>query len=416
MIHINSSNRIKQDKYVIDNTFLLENNPLKIKDNLLYIKIVEGIPKQINKILLSGIEENIVYLKLFTKYNNTFATPLQFINKYLRIEINPSIYNIDELNNPIYVEISGFINNIGNIHKKELNRTHNILFNIPGHNNNNYNSFYIELSKDFIGNFEYDDMFLYNIKLKFKHFGGISINNFELIKEVYSIDNNNIMIKLPYNGYYNECFGGSNVILSIVGDIIKGYPNPSNYFIDFEKNYNIKSIEFIGAIFPNPCNVLNKIIKWEYIDDDTIYSLEITSGYYEKKDFENYINNTIKNIIKKDLTVIINNDVIFKSNTQFRLIIDDNITNFSNVIKYPNFISNNQYFFMSINGLDNIETTGKNKIFAKIINNTTIIPSKIEFESNINLSGINISFIDENNSFIDFQNQDHSYIIKLHSS
>jgi hypothetical protein len=237
------------------------------------------------------------------------------------------------------VMLSGFdINNtvdfIGNVPVNFLNSTHRVHFINPDGTNNLYinvpdgtgkvnkiTGFYIELPfafkastdnknplpKDIYGNMVID--------INFKYIGGIAINalnsdipitsaNINGYQTVVATTRDTISIRLKKNTYYIEptplnnpeigerpvFFGGSNVFISKITEIIGGNNNPNNYTIELPESINnVFMIQLKNTIFPKTSKVFQKLknnkIYWQNLSDgDIVYEVEVDEGSYSTEE------------------------------------------------------------------------------------------------------------------------------------
>jgi len=230
----------------------------------------------------------------------------------------------------MYVTLSGFIGDfIGtNISTNFLNSTHRIYLTNPDSTGNtlintangagqveNITGFYILLPEPFnatslppLDPTLYKDMV---ITIGFQYIGGIPFNtinadlpitnlNINGYHTIFSTTRDTISIKVNKDTYYIEPtpntkpeigqvqikFGGENIYVSKVEEIVGGFQQPNNYIIDLPKAYhNIIMIKLISTIFPNSSRLFRKSknnkIYWQNLDDgDIVYNAEINEGNY----------------------------------------------------------------------------------------------------------------------------------------
>jgi hypothetical protein len=448
-IHIDSSQIDKKNKLNIINTYILDNNPLRIEKDLLWIKLDTDDNKVFlnNKIILNGIEEKKIIIKTLIKTEDGFVSSLKFAGKYLQINSPPLLdHNLETiLQSDIHVDINGFKTGIGNISVNDLNRSHKIIY-----KNSDY--FLIQLNNIFDNTKWHTIQNSYNISLKFKHYGGIPLDILELPYIVQNTQNDEISIRLPFEGFFKNPFGGDTVTLSVVSNIIKGYPNVNNYHIDLDRKYKVNQIEISGAIFPNSMyniNLPNNKLYYQYIDNPEILFVIFPEKKYEVDEFIEYFNNSQKQDHDNITINITNNMTIFTSYSKFRIRMDFddsiNILGFRNIgkpgsiTKYDHIINNTdlyesetnskelifppikfnkqEYILMLLNNYNNINTLRTNiTFFTKIIpkeENTIIVPNKIIFNEPQELSFLDIQFIDSEGRLINFGNRDHSFILSF---
>lgn len=437
-IHIDSSHIDKKERLIISDKYILNKNPLKIEQNILWIKNIFNQNLLNKNIILSGIEENIIILKTLIKTEDNYIPSIEFINDYLKINCNPIMNkNYDR---DIYVEISGFKSNIGNISFNDLNRCHKIIY-------HDINSFLVKLNNNFDNSDWHNRKNSYNISLKFKHYGGIPINLLESRYIVKYNQDDRIGIELPYEGSYCDDFGGDYVGLSVISDIKRDSNN--DYHIDLGKRIKVKQIEIINGIFTkNIYNITNNnIFYYQFIDIDNILSITFPPGYYTIDKFIDYFNKNQKENRNININIFVNNNVTFKSEYKFRIRMDFSnsidILGFRNIglpgsiTEYGKVINNNDlyegeyckdiicpqikfnnegYILMLLNNFNNINTVNTNiNFFTKIIPNnhkTLIVPNKIILDTEQEISCLDIKFINNNGDVIYFED-DHSIILSL---
>ena len=261
----------------------------------------------------------------------------------------------------MFVKLSGFDISptgtpfLGNIPINFLNSTHRIYFtnpnyqiingltvydpdtviNVPNSNGvvTKITGFYINLEIPFVtnSNTNYDNNnknILNNqintgapmiINMDFHHIGGIPINkinahypidndNIKGSHEVYSVSENTINILLDKKTYYNTKFGGSEMELTVLEKVIKGFNSPNNYSIELPNTINnVVMAKLTSTIFSNTAKVFtsnaankNNKLYWQNQDDgDFIYSIEISSGNYNPLDLQEEIQNKIYAVPRK---------------------------------------------------------------------------------------------------------------------
>lgn len=420
-----------------------------IKQNNLIIKCPNHGLLQNDRIILQGIENKTYTIKNIFSLNNTTVRTvlftqdsfgLAFICNYVSNSSVSFIPNFsigtgisyDELKkydtSNMYVNLSGFdisdygTSQIGNIPINFLNGNHQIYFTNPDTSQielvnipsigmvNNIDGFYIKLPKTFSGTVSTNVM---NISMTFNHIGGIPINklNAEFPVDndhvngyhiIESITKDTITIKLDKPTYYykkinyndtlineNILFGGNDVSITKINNIISGYSSPSNYKIELPKLYkNVFQIKIINSAFPNVSRTFDKYNKyntkiyWQIQNDgDYVYVAEIPSGNYSSMNLSNVITKQINSIDKQ----YYNTDVMTNySNKNYMEITIDEITNTTTFYCYNlAFVINpiifieqsDNKFTLTILQLNHGLSVGQIVKFENFID-TNIIPSK----------------------------------------
>lgn len=363
-----------------------------IKQNNLIIKCPNhGLLKN-DRIILQGIENKTYTIKNIFSLNGTTVRTvlftqdsfaLAFICNYVGNSSVSFIPNFsigtgilyDELKaydtSDMYVNLSGFdisdygTSQIGNIPINFLNGNHRMYFtnpdasqielvNIPSIGTvDKINGFYIMLPKVFSGIVSNNVM---NISMTFNNIGGIAINK---LNAEFPVDNDHvygyhiidsvtkdtITIKIDKPTYYynkiiyndteineNILFGGTDVSITKINNIISGYSSPSNYKIELPKLYkNVFKIKIINSAFPNVSRTFDKYNKyntklyWQIQNDgDVVYTVDIPSGNYSASILADVISKQINSIDKQ----YYNTDIISNySNKNYMEIMIDETTN-----------------------------------------------------------------------------------------
>ena len=266
----------------------------------------------------------------------------------------------------MFVTISGFdisstgMPFVGNIPMNFLNSTHRIYFtnpdykiinginvyspdtliNVPDQNNviSKITGFYIKLQVPFIGtidrikenNYEINTGSPMIINLDFNYIGGIPLNyinahypvdndNAKGSHEVYSVTNNKINIIVNKPTYYkitsnnglsesNVQFGGSELELTVLEKVLKGYSSQNNYTVELPNTiHNVVMAKLTSIVVANTAKVFTDIIGsknnkiyWQNQDDgDFIYSVDITPGNYTPVDLQQEIQSKIYSVPRK---------------------------------------------------------------------------------------------------------------------
>ena len=205
-----------------------------------------------------------------------------------------------------------YINNYYGINSQDLNKKHSVKEIIDD------NNFILSLDNYSLKN---KSSTCGNIGLEFDTIAGIPLNK---INSKYPIDNNHLrgkyqITKIDNNKYQIDLeqiatqtisFGGNNVKNNKVFETIIGYPDIHNYKIHLDRKYeNIKKIELISSEFVNSDMILkdnsfnirqNNILKWQVINDSTVYIKELTQGNYDAVTLGSLITNELSNIKMTD--------------------------------------------------------------------------------------------------------------------
>ena len=155
-----------------------------------------------------------------------------------------------------------------------------------------------------------------------------------------------ITIDLKKTGFLSGTFGGNDVYISLIEDIIIGYPQPNSYIVDLEKEYsNIVMVRMVSSTFPITQKVFmdemsgtskNNSFYWQNIDDgDIVYKISIDTGNYTPDELKRAFELAVQQIPR------VNDNVLFIQNNVIVLDIDaktDKVT-FSSFNKYqPGYI------------------------------------------------------------------------------
>lgn len=368
-INIDSSLRNKSPSYETERPFKLGKDPFKLIHNLnenkSTIKIYYPEHKLIvgDKITINGVQNRKIVLR--TKKNNS---PFQFINgsKYLKIfyddgsdpisQNNPNKKNggladidFDAFNlmtdtdqSNLFIKIDGFQGNIGNIPSSTLNKRQRVYLTIPGQNFDN-RAIYIKLIHKFSDiNSPFIFSTSYNVTITFEYIAGIPINRinsqypinynhlqgYQLVTEV---DKNSFSIDIySQPGTLERNFGGSNIYVSKIISMNKGFSNPNQYSIHLDKVYsNVIYISLVSSEFPNVVqNVkegINNIFYWQNLEDgDKIYKVKLKSGNYTPQSLIYELENAIRTVQRYNFSNI-KNQYINENNIKFDININTNI-------------------------------------------------------------------------------------------
>jgi len=343
------------------------------KQNILVVHYPDHNLEQNDRITLTGIEKTTVSIKnIYTRTTNSGTetktaivfTPgsssVAFICNYdvngvsspMSFDPNFKVGNgitYDYLKgydtSDMFVNISGFDIStsgtpyVGNIPINFLNSTHRIYFINPSGSNTIINvpsngsiskitGFYIKLPIPFSGLPPSNVM---TITMTFNHIGGIPLNvlNAEFpidekrlygYHQVHSITADTISILLNKDTAYRDesdnlagikqaRFGGENVYISKISNLISGYSNPNKYRIELPNViHDVVMVKLLSSAFPNTAKVFtasadikNTKLYWQNQDDgDFLYSIEIEPGNYDTVTLEKLIESKVYDVKRKN--------------------------------------------------------------------------------------------------------------------
>ena len=354
-VHIDSRMREKNTSMILGDSYATSSNPIIFRNNSR--KIYVNFPKNIfsvgDKIIFQNITRpksilnNIITFKKNSKYirilhnshNMTYAPIIDTKNDLLfenieyvdDLPINfnktsdiPDVFNkyYKLRNQPIdfFVNLSNIIgytqNYLGNIPLNYINSRHRIYL-IYIKNQDGYvsdpNSYLIKLEN--ISSINYKDGHKINNTsfIEYEHIYGINVSEFNSklgtyfhIDEVdddgfYTTINTNALIPARYARY-----GGDQIYIQKVMDVIRGYPSPSEYAITLPRTFtDVNKIRVINSIFPNSQRVINQTnnkLYWRNISNiNHIYQLEINPGNYTPETLSNEIRKKFKSSHLGDL-------------------------------------------------------------------------------------------------------------------
>ncbi len=323
-ISIDSRLRQKNPKYDTLNYIKLGENPLQVenKSNLLTIQINDSIKLEpndkISLIGLAGESHRFVTGSNFFEYSIfVIDGGIKKYNEYLKINFPSGLYLTDILDikkydsSDLYIQLE--IENPENVNNTPnnlsfLNGIHRIyLYNNEYPASSDY--FFIKLNKPQSTGITIDSSSIIKITYLYKY--GFAINKINSEYPV-SFDNNsgylvvksvnvdNITVQMSkvastelISSSYKTNFGGKNICIAKLNEIIKGDYSPSEYFINLDKIYNnVILIKLISSEFPslnklitncneNAVNIKNNNkLYWQNYYEKDIYSIDIDSGNY----------------------------------------------------------------------------------------------------------------------------------------
>jgi hypothetical protein len=363
-VDINSANR--QIVPLVDTTegIVLTNNPLSLTKNSTIMTIyVPNNTFSINdKITLTGIEYQSVILRTITTTSSifTFTNGSQYlaINYPHGIDASDQDFATSYDTSDVYIKLSGFIGNISdtqydNIPTNTINTTQNVIITNPITGSVSSNQFFIKLYKTYSGT---GAMKQYNITLTFLYYAGIPTN---LINATYPVNNehlngyltvvnrnaSSISVSLKKISGSSLIFGGGHIILSLITDLLPGYPNPNYYKISLGKTYkNVFMVRLLSSEFPNteqviknmPTTKQNNKIYWQNQDDGTYtYSVMVPPGNYTPKQLSTTLEDLFYSTprVNYDYDISSGNTCIYTDHN----IIKTNINPETNIVTFSSF-------------------------------------------------------------------------------
>jgi len=327
-INIDSSFRQIEPNVTLNETHSLLLNALTINNNQITVYDPNHNYKVDTRITMSGVQNPEIVIRCGGTFNNIIFIPntnimiinYNYENYGISINLpydasgNIDVNYITNKNNYVETEasltlnISGFVGNspsVGtyydNIPINSINITHNVTL-IKDLDNNIYPL--INLKYTYIPIYTQTpitSMTPFNVTIIFYYIYGIPIN---IINAGYPISQDNIVeyhtiistslntytFKIKYFVPYEYTtilpFGGNNMIISQINDILEGYANPNYYIINLDKIYrNVYMIRMISSEFPNSENPIkenNNKLYWQNEDDgDYVYSIAVNPGKYD---------------------------------------------------------------------------------------------------------------------------------------
>lgn len=324
-VNIDSAHRTIETQYQYDKIIKLSSDPLSMhndEDNYLMVSIPNHNYRVGDKISINGVSGKSYKMRTYTDGEPVF----QFIENsdYLKIfyddnsecfsQINKNKKNgglcdiINEMvtnnNYDLYVTINGFIGDspnspyIGNIPIYALNCRHKIYFTLNGTKIDN-RFFYIKLP-DFYVNTTKKNLGSYNITIKLEYVCGIPLDIICSNHVINKTAKDWIAIKLDVEYYdSNNKFGGNDIHIKKIKNIIYGYKTPSEYTIFLDRSYsNVVGIAMVSSEFINTAiNIrrgINDMFCWNNLEDgEKMYSVIIKPGNYSPNVLENMLSKLI---------------------------------------------------------------------------------------------------------------------------
>lgn len=168
---------------------------------------------------------------------------------------------------------------------------------------------------------------LSDVTITYHHYGGIPIkyinanypvgftsnSGFHYISDISK--DNYITISTNKVGFLTGQFGGNNIYIGLIRDIIHGYPQPNQYIISLENDYsNIVMVKMINSIFPKTYKnitdgltggIKNNCFYWQNQDDgDHIYSITIEPGNYNALCLKQIFESSVQQIYRYNNTTL----------------------------------------------------------------------------------------------------------------
>jgi len=336
-LNIDSQNRTIDTNVNTETAIKLESNPLHFtnpaatpfNDFLLWISVPNHTFQEEDLITLTGLEKKVTVLNTvnYTVSPNTFSFIFTEGKRNIKITTNPNLTSptgavmtleeIQQINTTsMFVEITGFIGNptseyFGNIPINTINNNHQIIL-YNSENGDEFSAtlsfFFIQLVQPFTAGTSV--LLSYNVTLTYLSYGTIPYNS---INADYPVGANNIIgnhtvysttpsaisVKYTQTPYYN-CymsgshdiiyFGGTNMYVSKITNILYGNPEPNSYKISLNDTFqNIIMARIKSSCFPNirdtffkNDNYQNNKLYWQNADDgEYVYSVELDVGQYD---------------------------------------------------------------------------------------------------------------------------------------
>lgn len=302
-------------------------------------------------------------------------------------------YNVDGMT----VTISGFdVSNdgkpfIGNIPINFLNGTHTMYFTNPHSANQSDDNiinipvngivekitgFYIKLPFPFSGD---QPTMSYTLTLRFNHYGGYGVNRINAeypfdedhsigYHYIYSTGANYFTVAIDKNTYYDDRFGGDNIYISRISELINGDVSPNNYKIELHKSIqNVIMVKLINTIFPNTYKIFrdnendtNNKLYWQNIDEGNIvHSIHIEPGNYSAQTLAKKIENAMRAVPKKYLKFSGSANTIYTNYNYVTVDIDVE----TDIVKFSSFTE--AKLLNPIQSIDpQIETSGQSETYS----------------------------------------------------
>ena len=355
----------------------LRENPLQItyESNELFIKTNDLIKLNVNdKISLTGLyntSKNLRVDNLFFEFTDD--------SYFVKINYPHTLYFQDiahaksYLNTDLYVQflditknVNAELNFINNIPINTLNTIQKVYLYNPDTDEFSNDFFFIKLIKPFNG--LYNDNFTFTFKLVYLYNYGIANNK---INSQYPINAHNnqgylLVKKIKPDGIIVELsnianfkylelgnivnYGGNNISISKINELIKGYPIPNEYYVELDRTFNnVIMIKLISSEFPvlnklvyecknnTELNMNNKLYWQNYEDHEITYSVYISQGNYTMQQIITLIENKVQEVERQTTPELFGN------------------YNKKNIIKIDYYEGNNEIKFYSFKEADLID-------------------------------------------------------------
>ena len=425
----------------------LHNNPLQVTfdSNELFIKTNDLIKLNVNdKISLTGLYNTNKNLKV----DNTFFV-FTNMSYYVKVNYPHTLYFQDITqakiysNTDLYVQflditknVNPEINFINNIPINTLNTIQQVYLYNPDNDDYSNEYFFIKLIKPFSGLIDPSIIYTFTFKLVYLYNYGISNNK---INSQYPINAHNnqgylLVKKITSDGIIVELsnkanfryiqlgniinYGGNNICISKINELIKGYPIPNEYYVELDRTFNnVIMIKLISSEFPvlnklvyeckndSELNMNNKLYWQNYEDHEINYSVSISQGNYTMQQLITLIEQKVQEVQRQTTPELFGN------------------YNKKNIIKIDYYEGNNEIKFYSYKEAELIDPfievievdlamgNYKIKIYHpnhNLLNSDKIIISDAlsygGFSANILNGTFYIQYIDNNNYYINLTN------------
>lgn len=311
---IDSRNRLISDNYEYSKYYYLDENPLIIQENSQIIKI--------------KIKD---FMKNDFKINDTISIeniqPFTFSDFFLNfVSIEPFKIIFNEL--PEYLQFTNLKNNyfctihFENLILEELDLDINTLFTYRKiyytDKEDGTKEYFFKVSKkenQILSEFDFSYV---KVKILFFYAYNVPFNNI-LDSEnkdlnyhiITSKEENYLYLKInTLNNFKstedeeNFIFGGNNVRIRKITNIIKGYTDTNTYRYELkERINNIVGVKIINSCFPCYINNITRNknkLYFKIFNDRTIYNIQLDNGYYDCITLKKSIEEKIKNIKREN--------------------------------------------------------------------------------------------------------------------
>ena len=377
-INIDSSYRNLVPKNIIsNNNSLLPNNPLLLFGNTQNLYIYQpnhGFALN-DKITINNCSGNIYYIKNLYITKNSYY--IRILHKAHTMQYSSTISYFISISNVIGSSQNNTY--ILNIPINLINDVQQIYFNTDGSTAYDPDYYYIKINVLPIDNYNYSDG-IFNVT--YKHIAGIPTNNLNAnypinynqlqgFQIVASVINNNwytiLLNTLPLttNVYSSNVinsntvanvnssyitYGGNNITVSLIKNIIPGFPDSNTYTINLNKTFhNLKKIKLISTEFPNtekvindhPINKQNNLFYWKLLNDgDHMYSIGVSPGNYTTDSLVGAMTAAIQSVQRINPKINDGTNYQYNNNNSVSISIDTNVYTFTITFYNQIFIDN----------------------------------------------------------------------------